>query len=69
MESTVKIWVTKDNFKLIQSGLCPTDFETVVPRHISEYIEMNVGLNTITEWTNKHRNETMERFKKQQLND
>jgi len=55
-KTTIKIWVTKTNFALIQEGTYPKEFETTQPTDISNYVEMTIGMETLTEWVSKHRN-------------
>lgn len=69
MESTVKIWITKDNFSLIQKGLYPTNYLTTEPRHISDYVEMNVSVSTLSEWANKRQAEQGKKSNKTLLTD
>lgn len=69
MESTVKVWLTKENFSRIQAGNYPTEFSTVAPKFLSQYVEMSVGINTLTEWVAKHRSESAKSSGKTILND
>jgi len=54
-KTTIKIWVTKNNFSLIQEGTYPKEFETTQPSNLSEYVEMTIGMDTLTEWVSQHR--------------
>jgi hypothetical protein len=54
-KTTLKIWVTKDNFALIQEGTYPKAFEMTSPSDTSNYVEMTVSMETLTEWVSKHR--------------
>jgi hypothetical protein len=53
---TLKIWVTKSNFALIQEGACPKEFLTTPPEDVSNYVEMSISVDTFREWVSKHIN-------------
>jgi hypothetical protein len=54
-KTTLKIWVTKDNFALIQEGTYPKAFETTPPSDTLNHVEMTISMETLTEWVSKHR--------------
>lgn len=54
-KTTVKIWVTKNNFDLIREGKCPKEFETLMPEDPSKYAELTIDMDTLTEWDSKQK--------------
>lgn len=54
-KTTLKIWVTKSDFSLIQEGSYPKELQMTMPEDLSNYVEMTIGMATLTEWVSKHR--------------
>ena len=55
-KTTIKIWVTKNNFTLIQEGAYPKEFLTTPPEDASSHVEMTISMDTLTEWVSQHKN-------------